>query len=268
MNSRISSFSFVALLAALNAAAPANAQDTAGSVEINGVAGYIEIRTSRGAPLRAQITAGRKLSALSSLDDGTLTINGRVGSNARSTCTMIGPPNARIEQTIINGAVYNPEDLPRIVITGSETLTLSINGSVLRGVVGNIDSVSIQQNGCSLLTIGNVAGDVEINVSGSGKTSFGRIGGKTDINIAGSGDVDVGAVGELVEINIQGSGNVDLKAGRSALLVNIAGSGSVRHGGTVIDPEVNIAGSGNVNVSRVEGDAEVSKSGSGTFRVR
>jgi hypothetical protein len=236
-------------------------------VEINGVAGYIEVRTSPNAPLSVRVTPGRKLSAISDLDDGTLTLNGRIGSDARATCTLVGPPTARIEQTTIKGTVYAPADLPRILITGPDTLTLNINGSVLRGNVGNIGGASIQQNGCGLLTIGNISGDLEINVNGAGKTRFGRVSGTTDINIAGSGDVEIATTGQKIDLNIQGSGNIAMLAGRSALSVNIAGSGSVRHGGVVINPEVNIAGSGNVTVARVEGRSNVSKQGSGVFRV-
>ena len=220
----------VSFLGALGMVSPARSQDITHTVEINGVAGYLEVRTSRGAALGVRITPGRKLSATSDLDDGTLTINGRIGSNARSACTVVGPPNARVEQTTINGTVYTPEDLPRIVVTGPDSLALNINGSVFRGTSGSIGAASIQQNGCSLLTLGNIAGDLELNVTGSGKTSIGAVGGKTDINIEGSGDVDVASVSDQVEINIRGAGNVYLMRGRSQLEVNINGSGSVRHG--------------------------------------
>lgn len=239
-----------------------------GVLEINGVVGYLEVRTSPRASLSVQVVPGRKLSATAQRDGDTISINGSERGGTSNSCTMIGPPNARVEQITIAGRQYLPIDLPRIIVTGPDTIKLDFNGSTLRGTAGNVGDVAIQQTGCTNFSVGNVSGNLDINVAGSGTTAFGAVQGTTSINIAGSGNVELRAAGDAVDVNIQGSGNVNIGGGRSGLSVNIAGSGGLRHGGTVIDPEINIAGSGSVTVARVEGESEVMRSGSGSFRVR
>jgi translation elongation factor EF-1beta len=272
-------------------------------LEIDGVAGQIEVRTSPGAAYNVQIIQGAKMSANLERDGTTLRIKGPLGNNTRSNCNNWGRGNAGT--MTINGTRYVAGDLPRIIVTAPSTTGLRIKRSLVEGQVGDVGGATINHSSCGNLTLGNVArdldanvtasgdfsagnvagrveanlagsGDVrlgnvgtelELNVAGSGDTRVGSVAGRADINLAGSGDVDVVSVSRVTEVNIAGSGDVNLAAGQSELRVNIAGSGNVRHGGTVISPEISIVGSGDVRVARLEGQPRVSRMGSGDFRV-
>jgi hypothetical protein len=302
-------FAGLALLAAAGVVGFATAQgvETSGArlLELNSVAGQIDIKTSRGAAFNIEIIPGRKMSAQVERDGTTLRIKGPLGPNVRSNCGNWGSGGGRRNTMTIDGTRYEDGDLPRIVITGPDTMGFRIKRSLISGQVGNVGGATIDHAGCGNLSVGNVARDLETNVSGSGDfqsgnvggrseanlagsgdvamgnigtdlelntagsgdTRVGTVGGKVEINLAGSGDVDVAAVGRQTEVNIAGSGDVNLRSGRSELAANIAGSGNVRHGGTVLSPEISIVGSGDVIVARLEGQPRVSKLGSGEFRV-
>jgi Putative auto-transporter adhesin, head GIN domain len=272
-------------------------------LEFDGLAGQIEVRTSPGAAFNVEIIPGRKMTATLERDGTTLRVKGPLSTNIRSNCNNWGQGNRGV--MTINGTRYEEGDLPRIVVTGPDSMGLRIKRSLLQGQIGNVGGATIGHASCGDLALGNVArdleasvtasgnfragnvggkaeanlagsgdvqlgsigGDLELNAAGSGDTQIGSVGGKADINVAGSGDVDVASVSRQAEVNIAGSGDVNLRAGRSELSANIAGSGNVRHGGTVINPEVNIVGSGDVIVARLEGQPRVSRLGSGDFRV-
>jgi hypothetical protein len=274
-------------------------------LELNGIAGQVEIRTSRGAEFNVEIVPGRKMTAQVERDGTTLRIQGPLGSNVRSNCNGWGGGIGRVEELTINGTRYEPADLPRIIVTGPDTMGLRVKRSLIKGSAGNVGGATIDHSGCGDFAIGNVARDLEasisgsgdfksgnvggrveanlagsgdvtigtvgavleLNVAGSGDTEIGAVSGKSEINVAGSGDVSIASVTDQTEVNIAGSGDVNLRAGRSQLSANIAGSGNVNHGGTAVDPEVSIVGSGDVSVARLEGRPSVSKLGSGEFRA-
>jgi Putative auto-transporter adhesin, head GIN domain len=304
---RMAGFAVLALLTAGGAVGFATAQgvETAGArlLEVNGVAGSVEIRTSRGAEFNVEIIPGRKMTAEVARDGATLRIQGPLGANTRSNCGNWN--SGRNNSMTINGTRYEPGDLPRIVITGPDSMGLRIKRSLIGGSAGNVGGATIDHSGCEDFTLGNVARDLEasvsgsgafrsgniggrveanlagsgdvtlgnigqnleLNVAGSGDTRVGQVAGKTEINVAGSGDVNIAAVGSDAEVNIAGSGDVTLGGGRTQLAANIAGSGNVRHNGIAINPEISIVGSGDVIVARLEGNPTVSKLGSGEFRV-
>jgi Putative adhesin len=302
-------FAVLALLSAAGAVGFAAAQgvETAGArlLELNGVAGNVEIRTSRDAQFNVEIIPGRKMTAQVQREGTTLRIQGPLGANTRSNCGNWGSGNGRNQTMTINGTRYEPGDLPRIIISGPDTMGLRIKRSLIGGSAGNVGGATIDHNGCSDFALGNVSRDLEtsvsgsgdlrsgniggrveanlagsgdvalgnigqnleLNVAGSGDTRIGQVTGKAEINVAGSGDVQIASVENDTEVNIAGSGDVNLRAGRSRLSANIAGSGNVRHGGTAVNPEVSIVGSGDVIVARLEGQPSISKLGSGEFRV-
>jgi hypothetical protein len=306
---KLTGFAIIALLTAAGTVGVATAQgaETAGArlLEVNGVAGNVEIRTSRGAEFNVEIIPGRKMTAQVERDGATLRIQGPLGSSTRSNCGNWNSSNNGRNTMTINGTRYEPEDLPRIVITGPDTMGLRIKRSLIGGSAGNVGGATIDHSGCQDFALGNVARDLEaslsgsgdfrsgnvggrveanlagsgdvtlgnvgqnleLNVAGSGDTRIGQIAGKTEINVAGSGDVDIASVENDTEVNIAGSGDVTLGGGRTQLAANIAGSGNVRHNGTAINPDVSIVGSGDVIVARLEGRPSVSKLGSGEFRV-
>jgi hypothetical protein len=274
-------------------------------LEFDGLAGQIEVRTSPGAPFNIEIIPGRKMTASVERDGVTLRIKGPLGTNMRSSCNNWGQGSSATGSMSINGTRYEAGDLPRIVVSGPDSMGLRIKRSLIHGQVGNVGGATINHASCGDLALGsvardldanvtasgdfsagnvggkaeaNIAGsgdvrlgnigtDLDLNVAGSGDTEIGSVGGRAEINLAGSGDVDVASVSRQAEVNIAGSGDVNLRAGRSELSANIAGSGNVRHGGTVISPEISIVGSGDVIVARLEGQPRVSKLGSGDFRV-
>jgi hypothetical protein len=302
-------FAVLALMSAAGVVGFAAAQgvETAGArlLEVNGVVGNVEIRTSRGAEFNVEIIPGRKLSAQVERDGTTLRIKGPLGRSNRNSCNNWGAGDGRVQTMTINGVRYTPEDLPRIIITGPDSMGLRIKRSLISGSAGNVGGATIEHSSCGNFALGNVAADLEasisssgdfqagniggraeanlagsgdvrlgnigrgleLNVAGSGDTRIGQVGGKAEINVAGSGDVDVASVESDTEVNIAGSGDVTLGSGRTQLAVNIAGSGNVRHNGTAINPNVSIVGSGDVIVARLEGQPQVSKLGSGEFRV-
>jgi hypothetical protein len=302
-------FMGLALLVAAGSVSFAKAQgvETTGArlLELNGYAGQVDIRTSRGGAFNIEIIPGKKLSAQVERDGTTLRIKGPLGPNVRSNCNSRGTGSARVDQMTINGTSYLQEDLPRLIISGPDTMGLRIKRSLVRGSAGNVGGATIDHGGCGDFSIGNIAQDLdanlsgsgnfrtgtiggnvaanlagsgnvilgnigtvlELNVAGSGDTKVGVVSGKAEINLAGSGDVDVAAVTNGVEVNIAGSGDVEVRGGRSRLSASIAGSGDFRHGGVAIDPKVSIVGSGDVIVARLEGNPTISKLGSGEFRV-
>jgi hypothetical protein len=302
-------FMGLALLVAAGNVGFATAQgvETAGArlLELNGYAGQVDIRTSRGGEFNIEIIPGAKMTAQVERDGTTLRIKGPLGPNVRSYCNSRGTGSARVEQMTINGARYVPGDLPRIIISGPDTMGLRIKRSLIRGSAGNVGGATIDHSGCGDFSIGNIAQDLdanltgsgnfrvgtiggnveanlagsgnvelgnvgkvlELNVAGSGDTKVGVVSGNAEINLAGSGDVDVAAVTEEVQVNIAGSGDVEVRGGRSRLSANIAGSGDFRHSGVAIAPQVSIVGSGDVIVARLEGQPTLSKLGSGEFRV-
>ncbi len=306
---KVTGFALVALLTAAGAVGFSAAQgvETAGArlLELNGVAGDIEIRTSRGAEFNVEIIPGRKMTAEVQRDGTTLRIQGPLSARTRSNCGNWGSGSSRRQSMTINGTRYEPGDLPRIIITGPDSMGLRIKRSLIGGSAGNVGGATIDHNGCSDFALGDVARDLEasisgsgnfqsgsvggrvaanlagsgdvvmgsvgqnleLNVAGSGDTRIGRVTGKAEINVAGSGDVQIASVDSDTEVNIAGSGDVTLAGGRTQLSANIAGSGNVRHNGTAINPEVSIVGSGDVIVARLEGQPQVSKLGSGEFRV-
>jgi hypothetical protein len=306
---KLTGFAIIALLTAAGTVGFATAQgvETAGArlLEVNGVAGNVEIRTSRGAEFNVEIIPGRKMTAQVERDGTTLRIQGPLGANTRSNCGNWNSGNNRRNTMTINGTRYEPEDLPRIVITGPDTMGLRIKRSFVGGSAGNVGGATIDLSSCQDFALGNVARDLEasvsgsgdfksgniggrveanlagsgdvaignvgqnleLNVAGSGDTRIGQVAGKTEINVAGSGDVDIASVGSDAEVNIAGSGDVTLGSGRTQLAANIAGSGNVRHNGIAINPEISIVGSGDVIVARLEGNPTISKLGSGEFRV-
>jgi Putative auto-transporter adhesin, head GIN domain len=308
-NGRVTGFALIALLTAAGSVGFSMAQgvETAGArlLELNGVAGNVEVRTSRGAEFNVEIIPGRKMTAEVERDGTTLRIKGPLGANTRSNCGNWGAGNSRRQAMTINGTRYEPEDLPRIIISGPDSMGLRIKRSLIGGSAGNVGGATIDHSGCNDFALGNVArdleasvsgsgdfqagaiggrveanlagsGDVEVgnvgqnlelNVAGSGDTRIGQVGGKSKINLAGSGDVQIASVESDTEVNIAGSGDVTLGGGRTQLSANIAGSGNVRHNGIAINPEVSIVGSGDVIVARLEGRPTVSKLGSGEFRV-
>ena len=305
----ITGFAALALLTAAGSVGFATAQgvETAGArlLELNGVAGNVEIRTSRDGQFNVEIIPGRKMTAQVERDGTTLRIKGPLGANTRSNCGDWGSGTGRRQTMTINGTRYEPEDLPRIIVSGPDSMGLRIKRSLIGGTAGNVGGATIEHNGCSNFSLGNIARDLEarisgsgdfrsgavggrveanlagsgdvvlgnvaqsleLNVAGSGDTRIGEVKGKAEINVAGSGDVDVASVESDADVNIAGSGDVTLRGGRSQLSANIAGSGNVRHNGTAINPEVSIVGSGDVIVARLEGQPSVSKLGSGEFRV-
>jgi hypothetical protein len=276
-------------------------------LEITNVAGDIEVRTSPGAAFDVQIIPGRRMSAQVERDGITLRVKGPLpNGNTRSSCNNWGNGSQNDGEMTINGTRYVQGDLPRIVVTGPDTMGLRIKRSLVKGQIGNVGGATISHTSCGDLVVGNIARDLEANIAGSGDFKVGNIGGgsevnlagsgdvelgrvrgdlelnaagsggariddiqgRANINIAGSGDVEIASVGREVEVNVAGSGDVTLKSGQSQLEANIAGSGDIRHNGTVINPSVSIVGSGNVIVARLEGQPRVSKLGSGTFRVK
>jgi hypothetical protein len=295
----------VAALATLGTAGSTSATGSARLLEINGVAGDIDVKTSAGAPFKVEIIPGRKMTAELVQDGGTLRVQGPLGNNTRSQCSNRGQGSARSNVLTINGTDDVEGDLPRILVTGPNTMGLRIKRSLVKGQVGDVGGATISHTSCGDLIIGNVARDLqasvsgpgnirvgnigrrteanvagsgnlqlgdigtdlELNIGGSGDTRIGSVKGRAQINSAGSGNVDVKSVLKWVEVNVAGSGDVNLLAGRSELSANIAGSGDVRHSGTVINPKVNIVGAGDVIVARVEGQPRVSKLGSGEFRI-
>lgn len=308
-NGTVTGFAILALLTSAGIVGFAMAQgvETAGArlLELNGVAGNVEIRTSRGAEFNVEIIPGRKMSAEVERDGTTLRIKGPLGANTRSNCGNWGSGNGRRQAMTINGTRYEAEDLPRIIISGPDSMGLRIKRSLVGGSAGNVGGATIDHSGCSDFALGNVARDLEasvsgsgdfkagsitgrveanlagsgdvqmgdvgqnleLNVAGSGDTRIGQVSGKAKVNLAGSGDVQIASVESDTEVNIAGSGDVTLGGGRTQLSANIAGSGNVRHNGTAINPEVSIVGSGDVIVARLEGRPNVSKLGSGEFRV-
>jgi hypothetical protein len=298
-----------ALICAVGLAGIANASgvDMTGArlLEIDGVAGQIEVRTSPGAAYNVQIVQGAKMSANLERDGTTLRVKGPLGSNTRSNCNNWGQGGRNSGVMTINGTRYVAGDLPRIIITAPNTTGLRIKRSLVEGQVGDVGGATINHSSCGNLTLGNVARDLdanvtasgdfgagnvggrveaniagsggvklgniggalELNVAGSGDTDIGSVGGRSDVNLAGSGDVDIASVSRFTDVNIAGSGDVTLAAGQSELRANIAGSGNVRHSGTVISPQISIVGSGDVRVARLEGQPRVSRMGSGNFRV-
>jgi Putative auto-transporter adhesin, head GIN domain len=299
----------LALVSAAGIVGFANAQgvDTSGArlLEFDGIAGQIEVRTTPGAQFNIEIIPGRKMTANVERDGTTLRIKGPLSTNMRSSCNNWGNASGAPGVMTINGTRYEEGDLPRIIVSGPDSMGLRIKRSLIRGRAGNVGGATIGHSSCGdfalgnvardleasisgsgnfragniggrseaniagsgTVTLGSVATDLELNVAGSGDTAIGSVGGKAEINVAGSGDVEIASVSRLTEVNIAGSGDVNLRAGRSELAVNIAGSGDVRHGGTVINPEISIVGSGDVIVARLEGSPRVSKLGSGEFRV-
>ncbi len=306
---KIAGFALIALLSAAGSVGLSVAQgvETRGArlLEFNGLVGQIDVRTSPGAAFNIEIIPGKKLSAQVERDGATLRIKGPMGRNSRTNCSNWGSGSGRAQTMTINGVRYVPEDLPRIIVTGPNTMGLRIKNSFIGGQTGDVGGATIEHSSCQVLTIGNVANDLEasvsasgdfqagnvggrveanlagsgdvrlgniarnaeLNVAGSGDTRIGQIGGNTEVNVAGSGDVEIAAVTGNTEVNIAGSGDVTLRSGRSALAANIAGSGNIMHNGTAINPDVSIVGSGDVIVARLEGQPNVSKLGSGEFRV-
>jgi hypothetical protein len=306
---KVTGFALIALMTAAGVVGLASAQgvETAGArlLELNGLVGQVDIRTSPNAAFNIEIIPGKKLSAQVERDGTTLRIKGPMGRNSRTNCSNWGNNNGRIQSMTINGTRYTQEDLPRIVITGPSSMGLRIKNSFIGGQAGDVGGATIDHTSCQDLTLGNVAndlqasisasgdfhagnvggrieanlsgsgdvklgnigGDAEINVAGSGDTRIGLIAGKSEINLAGSGDIDIASVANETEVNIAGSGDVTLGGGRTTLAANIAGSGNVRHNGTAINPEISIVGSGDVIVARLEGQPTVAKMGSGEFRV-
>lgn len=308
-NKKVTGFALLALITAAGGVGFSSAQgvQTAGArlLELNGVAGQVEIRTARGAQFHVEIIPGRKMSAQVERDGTTLRIKGPLGANTRSNCNNWGNANGRRQIMTINATQYEPADLPRIIISGPDTMGLRVTRSLIGGSAGNVGGATINHNGCSDFAIGSVASDLdasvtgagdfrsgtvggrveanlagsgdvvlgniggslELNVAGSGDTRIGQVNGTTKINVAGSGDVEITSVTNDTEVNVAGSGDVTLGGGRTQLLANIAGSGTVRHNGIAINPQVSIVGSGDVIVARLEGQPRVSKLGSGEFRV-
>ena len=302
-------FMVLALLSAAGSVGFASAQgvETSGArlLEIDGVAGQVDIRTSPRAAFNVEIIPGKKLSARVERDGIILRIKGPLSTNVRTNCENSENGGNRDATVSINGTRYAPDDLPRIIISGPDTIGFRVKHALIGGTVGNVGGATIEHRGCGNLTLGNVArdlqatvlgsgdfvagtiggkveanlagsGDVllgniarslELNVAGSGDTRIGQITGKSEINVAGSGGVEIGSVASAIKVNIAGSGDVTLRAGRAQLAANIAGSGNVRHNGIAVNPEVSIVGSGDVSVARVEGQPRVSKRGSGEFRV-
>ena len=198
-------FAGLALLTAAGAVGFASAQGvkTVGArlLELNGVAGQVEIRTSRDAQFNIEIIPGKKMSAQVERDGTTLRIKGPLGPNIRSNCNNWGNSAGRTQEITINGTRYSPDDLPRIIISGPDTMGLRIKRSLIRGVAGNVGGATIDHNGCGDLAIGNIFRDLEANISGSGNFRSGNVGGRVEANVAGSGDVQIGTIGTSLELN-------------------------------------------------------------------
>jgi hypothetical protein len=274
-------------------------------LELDGVVGQVEIRTSPGAAFNVQVTPGAKLSATTEREGITLRVKGPIQGRMRTNCSSYTQNGQRIEEIKIDGVRYKAEDLPKIIVTGPSSMGLRIKRSLVQGKAGDVGGATITMIGCGDFSLGKVARDLELtiagsgdfrtesvggdlkaslagsgnnqtgpvkgnlklDVAGSGDTTIGAIGGRTAINLAGSGDVRLGQVQNDVEINLAGSGDTYIQSGRSRLEANIAGSGNIRHGGTVIDPQINIIGSGDVSAAKLEGSPRVTKLGSGGFTV-
>ena len=274
-------------------------------LELDGVVGQVEIRTSPGAAFNVQVTPGAKLSATTERDGITLRVKGPIQRSMRTNCSSYTQNGQRVEEIKIDGVRYKAEDLPRIVVTGPSSMGLRIKRSLVRGKAGDVGGATITMIGCGDFELGNVArnleltiagsgdfrtesvggdltaslagsgdnqtgpvkGNIKLDLAGSGDISIGTIGGRSKINLAGSGDVRLGQVQNDLEINLAGSGDTLIQGGRSRLEANIAGSGNIRHGGTVIDPQINIIGSGDVSAAKLEGSPRVTKLGSGGFKV-
>lgn len=299
----------LSLLSAAGVTTMANANQEARLLEINGVAGDIDIRTSPGATFNVEIIPGRRMSAELERDGATLRVKGPLANNFRSSCdnwrnSERGGARGRNEMRI-DGTTYVQGDLPRIIVTGPDTMGLRIKRSLVKGSVGNVGGATINHTSCGALTMGNIARDLEANLVGSGDFKVGSIGGnveanvagsgdfdmgdlagnlevnaagsgttridgvrgRVEVNLAGSGDVNIGRVGRNVEVDIAGSGDVTLDSGQSELAASIAGSGDIRHNGTAINPSVSIVGSGDVIVARLEGQPRITRMGSGSFRT-
>ncbi|GBF59399.1 hypothetical protein PbB2_03097 [Candidatus Phycosocius bacilliformis] len=275
-------------------------------LELDGVVGQVEIRTSPGAAFNVQVIPGAKLSATTERDGITLRVKGPVTDGMRTNCSNYTRNGRRVEEIKLDGVRYGPADLPRIIVTGPSSMGLRIKKSLVSGQAGDVAGATITMIGCGDFSLGNVSrdlelaltgagdfkvgsiggklsarvagsgdnqtgpvrGNVELDLAGSGNAKIGAVGGDVEINLAGSGDVELAQAQKALEINLAGSGNAWIKAGRSPLSANIAGSGDIRHDGTVINPQVNIIGSGNVTVAKLEGSPRVSKLGSGDFEVR
>lgn len=274
-------------------------------LELEGVAGQVEIRTAPGAAFNVQITPGAKLSATTEREGITLRVKGPIQRNVRTNCSSYSQNGRRVEEIKIDGVRYTAEDLPKIVITGPSSMGLRIKRSLVSGQAGDVGGATVTMIGCGDFSLGKVARDLELTIAGSGDfrtesvggnlkaslagsgnnqtgpvkgsvkldlagsgdTTIGSIGGRSEINLAGSGDVRLGQVQSDVEVNLAGSGDTYIQGGRSRLQANIAGSGNIRHGGTVIEPQVNIIGSGDVTAAKLEGSPRVTKLGSGGFKV-
>jgi hypothetical protein len=293
-----------ALLLAFHPVA-AQSEAQARLLELDGVAGQVEIRTAPGAAFNIQVTPGAKLSATTERDGITLRVKGPIQRNMRSNCSNYSHNGQRVEAIKIDGVRYKAEDLPKIVVTGPSSMGLRIKRSLVRGQAGDVGGATITMIGCGDFSLGKVArnleltiagsgdfrtesvggdltaslagsgntqtgpvkGNLKLDIAGSGDTDIGSIGGRSEINLAGSGDVRLGQIQNDIEINLAGSGDTFIRGGRSRLEANIAGSGNIRHGGTVVDPQINIIGSGDVSVAKLEGSPRVTKLGSGGFKV-
>jgi len=274
-------------------------------LELDGVVGQVEIRTSPGAAFNVQVTPGAKLSATTERDGITLRVKGPIQRNMRTNCSSSTQNGQRVEEIKIDGVRYKAEDLPKIVVTGPSSMGLRIKRSLVSGRAGDVGGATITMIGCGDFSLGKVArnleltiagsgdfrtesvggdlnaslagsgnnqtgpvkGNLKLDLAGSGDTNIGSIGGRSEIDLAGSGDVRLGQVQNDVEVNLAGSGDTYIQGGRSRLEANIAGSGNIRHGGTVIDPQINIIGSGDVTAAKLEGNPRVTKMGSGGFKV-
>ncbi|WP_085337938.1 GIN domain-containing protein [Aquidulcibacter paucihalophilus] len=274
-------------------------------LELDGVAGQVEIRTSPGAAFNVQVTPGAKLSATTERDGIVLRVKGPIQGKMRTNCSSYSQNGRRIEEIKIDGVRYTAEDLPKIVVTGPSSMGLRIKRSLISGKAGDVGGATITMIGCGDFALGKVTrnleltlagsgdfrtesvggdlkaslagsgdnqtgrvgGNLKLDLAGAGNTNIGSIGGRTEINLAGSGNIRLGEVQRDVSINLAGSGDTFIQGGRSRLEANIAGSGNIRHGGTVIDPQINIIGSGDVSAAKLEGSPRVTRLGSGGFRV-
>jgi hypothetical protein len=277
-----------AALAGPHAAKADPALDVAGArlLEIDRFVGQIEIRTAPGARFSVELIPGRAWNGNVRRDGVAIRVAGD-GERLRMTRCEGGARDGvpSLARVTLDGRTFAAADLPRLVVTGPDTMGLRIKRSILAGRVGDVGGATVEAVGCGDLEIGDVARDLELSAAGSGDVSVGRVGGaltanlagsggvragavggRTRINLAGSGDVAVASVG-ATEVNLAGSGDVLLGGGSGRLEVNIAGAGDVRHDGEAVEPEIAIIGSGDVSVARVRGAPSVSRMGTGRFAV-
>ena len=153
-----------------------------------------------------------------------LVIRSREGYNlhpSRDVIAYISAPSFR--EIDVSGA---SDIIGEGLITGSESLSMSVSGS------GNIDlelqvpSVSTSVSGSGTVILKGSASNFDASINGSGEVRcFDLQTDNSKLSISGSGDAEVHANKQL-DVHVSGSGSVQYK-GAANVKQDISGSGSV-----------------------------------------